>query len=590
MSSDYKYLRYILRYFKGYWFKILTAFAINVSVIGLGLIPVEAARRLIDEAIPAKDIDMVLAIAWVIIFAEIVVMIFSYLQDILRVKLNLDISRSMEVDFLHSLFKLPSSQYSRFDTGQIMERLLDDTGEIVDSTFSLVLQPIINISAIAITLWYMIYVSPKLTLVSLFFVPILILVTIPANRILRKKYSAVKINLAGIYDAVQEKVFGMKEIITHNKINYETRSFNERLKEYYSIFYDYTKFSSKIQSVISILSTVAPYLIIIYATYEIIHGRLEIGTLVAFSMLISRLFDPLKELVGKELELQTLAVSTKRVFSLVRDVHALPDGEKELDSSKIKGVIEFNDVSFSYGNKHVFKNLNLRLEPGKMTLITGANGIGKSTLSDLVLRTLDPKDGKIILDGKDIKDFQIHSLRHNIGFVSQKPFLFSNTILYNILYGHSKMEASMDEVSNAAKTANVHHMIESLPKGYHTHIADTSSIISQGQAHRITIARAILRAPKILLLDDPTLGLDPESIEHLLSVLKSMKLSRTLIIISNDIHIARKADRIILLGRKHEFTEIEAIGNHKQLLKKSSLYATLVGARLHKEIYKKNNQ
>lgn len=578
MKSNYKYILYGLAYLKEYWLKLILILVISGVSIVLSLIPVEIFRRLIDEAIPAKDLHMVFNMVLIVFGVHLVLLVIGYFQDLFMTRLNMDITRKIQGEFFNKLLHVPETYYSRFSEGQLMERTIDDTNEIVDSMFDLVLSPVLEIVSITITIVYMFMVSPRLTFVALAFVPVFLSITFSVNRIVRKKYSAIKNAYAQIYSTIQEKLSRLKEIITHNKVNYETNELVKHLKSYNELQYDFEKFSLRLGSVISIIADIAPYTILIYATYLIIKGNFEIGTLLAFSMLMPRLFGPVQGLASKELEFQTLGVTAKRVFGILHDAKAIPEGKEELKKEEIRGEIEFKNISFDYPEIKLFKKFNLKVEPNQIVAIVGGSGVGKSSIFSLLLKTLKAKEGKIYIDGKDIDKYRTDSLRHHIAIVNQKPVLFSDTILFNILYGHPESKAAIKDVFNVADMVNIHKSILRLPKGYKTHIDEASSRLSSGEAHRITIARAIVRNPKILLLDDPTAGLDNESVMHLVKALEKLKKGRTLVIATRDVNIISEADTVIVLDRKGNKTFVKEVGTHDDLLKKDEFYRKLVSA------------
>jgi len=555
-------------------------FMFNVVTIILSLVPIEISKRLIDEAIPSKDLNTVISMIGLIIVIYVIIIFISYAWNISRVKFPMLIARHIREDFMKKLLHIPFSHHTNLSEGQLMEIILDDVGDLVDDTFELILTPILNLVAVLITLTYMFYTSATLTAVAFAFLPLFLITTIPLNNLLRKQYQQVKSKSSNLYSSVEEKLAGLNDIITHNKVDYETEDFIKKVREYQDAQYNYSVLSTKLESTITIIGNIAPYIIILFAIYYIITGKFEVGTLVAFTMLAPQLFEPIKELTRNEMNLQELVVSSKRVFSIVHDAKNIQDGDIDITPKSLKGEIEIRNVNYGYYDTKIFDNLSMKIKPNRITAICGKNGIGKSTIFNLILRTLDPKQGEVLLDGKNIRQFKITSLRHNIAFVSQKPFLFSNTIMYNILYGHSNMNASIEEVIKAAKDANIHDVITNLPKGYHTHINETTNLLSQGQAHRITLARANLRVPKIYLLDEPTLGFDTKSTNHLLEVLQRMKKNRTVIVITNDINITKFADKIIILERKGDNTAVESTGIHKELLKKSKIYRELIGINM----------
>ncbi|HII72635.1 TPA: ABC transporter ATP-binding protein, partial [Candidatus Woesearchaeota archaeon] len=543
------------------WVRLLIIFGLSVITIILGLVPVEVMKRLLDIAIPSKDINMVATMIVVVFVTHLILLVVNYIQDLMITRLNLNITKKMQTDFFSKLLHVPFSYHSHYNQGQLMERVIDDTEEITGSAFDLVLSPILDIVSVLITIAYMFIVSSKLTLVALAFVPVFIIMTIPVNRIIRKKYTAIKTKYGDIYNVIQEKLAGLKESVTNNQGEYEKKDLDKQLQSYNDLQYDYERFSIKLQSIMEIIGDFAPYTILLYATYLIIEGSFEVGTLLAFAMLMPRLFGPVQELAGKEFEIQTLRVTAERVFSILHDAKPVKEGKDALEQ---EGDITFKDVSYRFDQTAVLSGVNLTIPKGKMTAIVGESGVGKTTLLHLLLRTLEAKTGKITIDGKDISDLRTDSLRHNIAIVNQEPFLFSETVLHNIVYGHPELHRTMNDIKSAADITNIHKTIMGLPQGYNTKL-DQVSRLSAGQKHRITLARAIVREPKVLLLDDPTSGLDKESVRHLIDALEKLK-KKTVVVVTNDINILQKADKVVMLTKKGEKT-IVTEGTHKGLIK-----------------------
>lgn len=317
MEMKYKYAFNGLSYFKKHWGTVIFVLLISIITTFLSLVPIELFRRLIDVAIPSKDLQMVLMIVGTIFAIHIVLLFISYFQEIILTKLNLKITRKLQVDFFSGLLWLSPQKHARFKEGQLMEKIIDDTDEVVDSTFDLIISPCLSIISLLIVLVYMFIISSHLTFVALAFVPIFVLMTLPINRILRKRYMVVKNKSAEIYTIFEDKLSRISQIIQHKTANEEEVDLDKHLKNCYTVEFDYEKFSAKLDGVVSIVSDTAPYIILIYAAYEIIQGRFQVGTLVAFSMLIPRFFGPVQELVGKEFELQTLEITAKRVFEIL---------------------------------------------------------------------------------------------------------------------------------------------------------------------------------------------------------------------------------------------------------------------------------
>ncbi|NQU78884.1 ABC transporter ATP-binding protein [Candidatus Woesearchaeota archaeon] len=569
MASNLRYVLYSLSYLKKYKFKLVLIFLMSVISVVISLVPVEIFKRIIDVAIPSKNLNMVLMMMIAVFGIHLIMLVINYIQDLMVTGINLKVTRKLQGDFFNKLLSLPYSHHIQLNKGQILERMVDDTEEVTSSTFDLIISPILDIIAIAITVTYMFIISWKLTLVALAFVPLLVIMILPINRIVRKKYTAIKKRYADVYNTIQEKIAGLKEIISNNRKNHELRDLEAHLKSYNDLEYDYEKFSLKLSSAISIIMDLAPYAVLLFATYEIIQGRFQVGTLLAFSMLMPRLFGPIEALASKEFEFQTLGVTAKRVFSTLHDTKPVKEGKETIVN--VEGHISLNNICQSFGKNILFKNLNIDIKPKTMVAIVGPSGTGKTTILNLLLRTVEQDRGKILLDGNEIEKYTTKSVRHHMAVLNQEPFLFSDTILKNILYA-----TPQGNIKKYTEMTGMDNLILRLPKKSHTYVDRESGILSEDQVRRLALSRALIREPEILLLDKPLEGMDNKSASKVANSLYKLRKSTTILVVTNNPAILTKADNIIILNRRNNHTIINEMGTHKQLLK-NKLYRELTG-------------
>jgi len=296
---------------------------------------------------------------------------------------------------------------------------------------------------------------------------------------------------------------------------------------------------------------------------------MSIGTLVIFTGFVVFIYAPLRRFT------EVMSVYNKSIVAVerIQEILVLPSSVKDSPDSKpimvTEGTIEFHDVSFSYPSLPVLADINLTVGPGGLTAIVGKSGSGKSSFLRLIPRLYDPQKGKILIDGQDIKDITVKSLRSEIAVVPQTPMIFTGTIFENVILGNSK--ASKDEVISACKAANAYDFILKLEKGFETVLGQKGMTLSQGQAQRITIARALLRKPKILLLDEPVSALDAESESAMLSTFNNLKGEMTILISAHNLGFIRNAEKIIVVNNG----KIESFGTHTDLLSQHGTYETL---------------
>jgi len=401
--------------------------------------------------------------------------------------------------------------------------------------------------------------------------PILGVLALYFNKLLNKALTSNKERISDINAQVENSLAGIRivqsfanereEILKFNREN--ARFLKSRKKSYKAEANFYTSFETIIQ-----LITIT---VVIFGSANIVHQTLDLADLITFLLYVSFMVEPLQKLAFMSWMLQEGVASFQRFMGIINLSPAIQSIPNATILSNVNGEIEFKQVSFRYEDcmSHVIKNLSLRIRPGEYIALVGPSGAGKTTLCSLIPRFYDVTDGEILLDGIDVRELELESLRNSIGIVQQDVYLFSGTVIENIRYGN--LTASEEEIIAAAKHANAHDFIMSLPNGYHSEIGQRGVRLSGGQKQRLSIARVFLKNPPILILDEATSALDNESESIIKESLENLAKGRTTIVIAHRLSTIRNAGRIIVLTQDG----IEEQGTHEVLLSQDGVYAHL---------------
>ncbi|GGB68681.1 ABC transporter ATP-binding protein [Fictibacillus barbaricus] len=461
--------------------------------------------------------------------------------------------------------------YSNNKSGEIISRVIHD----VEQTKTFVITGLMNVwldmATIIIAIAIMFSMDFWLTIVALSMLPVYgfsVKFFYARLRQLTKDRSQA---LAEVQGHLHERVQGMSVIRSFALEDHEQVQFDKRNSTFLNRAMDHTKWNAKTFSVVNTVTDIAPLLVIGFAAYQAIRGNISIGALVAFVAYMDRLYNPLRRLVNSSTTLTQSVASMDRMFEFLDESYDIEDSPDAKPLKSVKGALDFEDVSFTYNEEEadVLHHVSLSVEPGETIALVGMSGGGKSSLISLIPRFYDVTEGSIKLDGTDIREFQVRTLRDKIGMVLQDNILFSESVRANILMGNP--DASDDAMIAAAKAANAHDFIMNLPDGYDTKIGERGVKLSGGQKQRVAISRVFLKNPPILILDEATSALDLES-EHLIQeALEKLAKDRTTFIVAHRLSTITHADRIIVI----DHGRIVEMGKHKELMQKQGPYYDL---------------
>ena len=467
--------------------------------------------------------------------------------------------------------KLSLRYYSNTKAGEVISRVIND----VEQTKSFVITGLMNIwidiMTIFIALAIMFTMDFKLSLIAIILFPLYGFSVKYFYGRLRHLTRVRSQALAEVQGHLHERVQGVPVIRSFALEDYEQKEFDKKNLNFLDKALLHTSWNAKTFAVVNTITDMAPLIVIGFAGYAVITKTISVGTMVAFVTYMDKLYNPLRRLINSSTTLTQSIASMDRVFEFIDEEYDIVDKPNAIELKEVEGHLTFDHVSFKYNDHEplVLKDISLDVKPGETIAFVGMSGGGKSSLVSLIPRFYDVTGGKILLDGTDIRDFKVRSLRDKIGMVLQDNILFSDSVLANILLG--RPGATREEVIEAAKAANAHDFIMNLPDGYDTKVGERGIKLSGGQKQRLAIARVFLKNPPILILDEATSALDLES-EHLIQeTLEILAKDRTTFIVAHRLSTITHADRIILI----EHGEVVEAGSHVELMEKKGNYYKL---------------
>ncbi|MGD0162447.1 MAG: ABC transporter ATP-binding protein [Candidatus Sulfotelmatobacter sp.] len=490
------------------------------------------------------------------------------------------ISRDIEFDLRNDLFAhletLSYSYYQRMRTGDIMARVTNDLNAV-----RMLLGPAIMYSANTLVfttaaLWFMMRNSPKLTFYAFLPLPVVSIVIQYFGRLIHERFERIQAMFSDISARAQENFSGARVIRAYVQEEAEIASFETANLEYVARSLKLVRLMGMLWPTLELMLGLALVLVLWMGGREVLQGHMQIGAFTAFNIYMMQLTFPIIALGWVINIFQRGTASLVRLNEILQEKPEIKDDLEACDR-QVEGEIEFRGLSFEYEGKRVLHDLNLRIPAGSSMAIVGPTGSGKTTLVNLIPRIYDTAPGTVLLDGRPIREFSLASLRQSIGFVPQETFLFSDRIRENIALG---VESATDgEIHDAAEAANIAHDIEGFPEQYRTMVGERGITLSGGQKQRTALARALIRNPRILILDDALSSVDTHTEDKILNHLRDVMQGRTTIFISHRVSTVRNADRIAVL---HDGRIVE-LGTHDELLALNGYYSDLYNKQLLEE-------
>ena len=532
-----------------------------------------ASQWFADFVYSGDKIEILLKICLVILIVFFLKNLFGYLQSYLMSYVEYSSMNDLRDAAYKHLHKLPISYFKKERVGNLISRFTNDISKMQDSisaTFSsLIKEPL----TIIVFLIIAISISWQLTLFAAVILPVSMLAIMWIGLKVRKQSTMAQRKIADITSVLQETISGVKIVKAFGMEPYENKKFVKETKSYLKTILKIVRIRDAASPITEMISIVVGAVIIYYGgTLVLKSATISASLFMGFLLAIFQMMKPIKDLSTVNNRIQEASAAADRVFEILDTVPDIKDSKDAKALGGFKGTISFNNVSFKYEDSEewVLDDINIEVFKGDIVALVGPSGGGKSTLVDLIPRFYDPAKGSILIDGEDIRNYTLNSLRSRMGIVSQETFLFNSSIKDNIAYG---LDNYPDEkIIEAAKAANAHEFIVQTPEGYDTVVGERGVKLSGGQRQRLTIARAILKNPDIMIFDEATSALDSESEILVQEAIERMMKNRTTVVIAHRLSTIRNATRIIVIDKG----KIIQIGTHQELMQKENgLYKKL---------------
>jgi ABC-type multidrug transport system fused ATPase/permease subunit len=553
-----------------YWKTLIISALLLVGRSGLELIPPLFQKEIVDEVITARDLKylgvLIAALVGAYALGQLVQIGDNYIRHSLGEKFIFD----LRVRLYAYLQKMSLSFFERKSTGELMSRVTNDLSALehfVTHGSALTAVDLIRLIGGSIILFVLDWRLAALVLIP---IPILAVALRHYNTKIRPVYRSVRARLGDINAKLQDNLSGIRVIQAFAREDLERKRFTTESERYYQARVEGIRYWSVFFPAIRFLGAMGSVIVLGVGAVMAVKGELSLGTLVAFLSYTTSFYEPINRLTEVDNIFQEAIAAGERFFELLDETTEVKDAPGAMDLPAVRGKIVFNRVTFRYGTgDQILHDLVFQMAPGEMVALVGPSGAGKTSIANLICRFYDPVQGKITLDGRDLRRIKLSSLRQQVAVVLQDSFLFNNTVLENLLYG--KPNATKEEIIQAARAANAHDFIMQLPEDYETEIGERGVKLSGGQKQRLALARAILADPSVLILDEATSSVDAEAEFLIQQALERVLKGRTSLVIAHRLSTVRNADNIIVLDQGR----IVESGKHNDLMQRGGLYNQL---------------
>ena len=547
------------------------------AIIGMGLasggtaVSAYLVEPVLNKIFVEKNEKLLYILPCAIIAIYVIKNIGTFMQAYFTAYIGQDTIRRFREKMVANLLNLDMDFFNEFRTGELISRTTNDIDRIRSIVSSIIPELTRESVTIIGLLCVVVYQSPKLAFFALVVMPVAIY---PISRLAKrmKKISKQSQEKTSDITSALSEIFTNIEIIkANNAQEYEHSRFVDENNKFFRLNLKSVKIEQLVSPLMETIGSIGVAAVIIIGGKDVIDGHINMGAFFSFLTALFMLYTPLKRIVNIYNKMQDAIAASERTFFLMDKVSQIKDGEKELNEEI--NLIKFNDVRLSYGDKEVLKGINLEANKSEFIALVGSSGGGKSSLMNLLMRFYDVNGGEILINGINLKDIKIHSLRQNIGLVTQRVYIFNDTIAKNVAYGR---EFNEDAVINALKLANAYEFVSKLDNGINTILNEFGTNLSGGQRQRIAIARALYQNPQILIFDEATSALDNESEKEITKAINNLRSKKIIFVIAHRLSTVENADKIAVLSDG----KIIDSGSDEELSKRNEIYARLKGKAL----------